>query len=266
MLVEDTYGKVRIPSPGGSLKPPKSGSPKPERSKWKSNKPTTSGTTGVPETGYFANTDYQSVGQAYTPTYNPSNISETWQGLTDSQIAMANANMEKEKGTLDSQRSKAANDYRGLLNQASANHAMQQRAQRESMANMGMSGGGGTSRTLAQSAANNLNNQIGGIKLQEREYNEEVERALRDIQNQHSAQVQNITANNNVQMTSQQMQSDQWQADHNLAAAQYNSGLDQWNKQFGWEQENAKLNQLIELARIGKIAPDQFQAMTGIKF
>ena len=219
----------------------------------------------MPTDGYFAPTVSQPVGTVYKPTYNTGNIQEMWDKKTKSDIGTLDANVEKEKGQLNSQRDKAGVEYRGLRNQATATHAMQERARKESMANMGLSGAGGTSRSFQQSATNNLNNQIGSIKLQERQYGEEVDRALRDIQSKYSAEVNSILANNNLQSTTQQIQSDQFKAGHDLAAAQYNTGLDQWNKQFGWTKENTKISHLIDLLKAKKISKKQFEAISGMK-
>ena len=196
--------------------------------------------------------------QGYVTNYDPNKIEEMWQQKTASDLGTAKTNLDAQMDELNSQRTNAAHDYRSLLNQASANYAMQQRAQRESMANMGLSAAGGTSRSFEQGARNNLSNQIGSIQRQERQYGEEVDRALRDLQNRYNAEVNSILANNNLQSTSQQIQSDQWLAGHNLEAYQ-------WDEQFKWQQENAKVAQLIDLLRSKKISKKQFEALSGIK-
>ncbi len=156
-------------------------------------------------------------------------------------------------------------DYRSLVNQAAAGNAMQERARRESMANMGLSGAGGTSRTQAQMASNNLANQIGSIKLQQKQYNEEVDRALADLASQYNADNLNVGASIGAQKLSDQLAYDQWKSGYELQRDQHNTSASQWNQEFAWNVENAKLNQLIGLLQSKKISKKQFEALSGIK-
>lgn len=243
-------GIYREGPPGNPDTPPKPPSPKPPV---------------IPTKGYFASANPQSNGGKYVSSYNPGNIQGVWDKKTKADIGTLDANVQAEREQLDSQRSKAANEYRVLRNQATASHAMQDKATKEYMANIGASAAGGTSRTHQQRAKNNLNNQIGSINLQERQFGEEVDRALREVQGRYSAEVNSILANNNLQSTSQQIQSDQWKAGHDLATAQHNAGQEQWEKQFGWTKENTKITNLISLLQSNKISKKQFETLSGIK-
>ena len=179
---------------------------------------------------------------------------DQYQQLIDAQKAQLEAAYNKQAGDYSSQRQQSASDYRSLINQATAENAMQERARRESMANMGLSGAGGTSRTHAQMANNNLVNQLGSIKLQQKEYNEEVDRALADLAGQYNSDSQNVSASIGAQRLNDQLAYEQWKRGHELQS-----------DQFEWSIENAKLNQLIDLLRSKKISKKQFETLSGIR-
>ena len=179
---------------------------------------------------------------------------DQYQQLIDAQKAQLEAAYNKQVGDYNSQRQQSESDYRSLMNQAAAANAMQERARRESMANMGLSSAGGTSRTHAQMANNNLSNQLGSIKLQQREYNEEVDTALADLASQYNADSQNVSASIGAQRLNDQLAYEQWKSGHELQS-----------DQFEWSMENAKLNQLIDLLRSKKISKKQFETLSGIK-
>ncbi len=179
---------------------------------------------------------------------------DQYQQLIDAQKAQLEAAYNKQAGDYNSQRQQSESDYRSLINQATTANAMQERARRESMANMGLSGAGGTSRTHEQMASNNLTNQLGNINLQQKEYNEEVDRALADLAGQYNADSQNVSASIGAHRLNDQLAYEQWKSGHELQS-----------NQFEWSMENAKLNQLIDLLRSKKISKKQFETLSGIK-
>lgn len=257
MIVNDIYGLDRTPSPGGSLKPPpKPKPPKPPR---------------PPKPAYTANSTWPTAAYGPAKTYNTGTVSSfsdiagnQYQQLIDAQKAQLGADYNNQLGNYNSERDKSVGEYRSLVNQASSTSAMQERARKESMANMGLSAAGGTSRTHAQMANSNLANQIGSIQLQQKQYNEEVDRALADLSKQYNAAALGVDANIGVQRLTDEMAYDQWKSGYELQKDQYNTSADQWNQEFAWNTENAKLNQLIDLYRSKKISKKQFEALSGI--
>lgn len=201
----------------------------------------------------------------FTTSNNTKNIQDMWKDKTDADIAQLDANLESQQELHKDQIDLAEKEYSNLRNQTAANYNMQQRAQNEHMANLGFSNEGGTSRSFEQSATNNYNNQLGSINLQERQYANEVDRALRDLQRQYDTDVNNVHANNNLQSTSQQIQNDQWLGQHNLEAAKFNTSQDQFNIQLVWDQEKTKMNNLLELYKSKRITKKQFENLSGLK-
>lgn len=227
--------------------------------------------TKPPKPTFSANPAWPAAAYGPAAAYNTGAVSgfsdiagNQYQQLIDAQKAQLGADYNKQVGSYTSERDKSVNDYRGLVNQASSTSAMQERARKESMANMGLSAAGGMSRTHAQMANNNLANQIGSIQLQQKQYNEEVDRALADLANQYNAAALGVDANIGAQRMADEMAYDQWKAGYELQKDQYNASADQWKQEFEWNTENAKLNQLIDLYRSKKISKKQFETLSGI--
>ena len=179
------------------------------------------------------------------PVNQPS-ISDKWAGLTKSQIAKRKAAHDATVTGYEQQRALANQEYAGMRNQATAGRAMQEKVRKENMINMGMSGGGGTSRTYQQRNTNNLNNQLGGISKQQQDFGNNIDFALGNAGMQYDADVMGIEAQNAASASTEQMQYDQWKAD---SAAR---------------QKDASIQHALALLKAKIITKDQARTMTGL--
>lgn len=176
-------------------------------------------------------------------------INKRWDETKNSQQAQLDGQYIKTKAELENQLNKTS-QYKGMRNQASANHAMQERARKEQMANMGMSGAGGTSRTFQQRNTNNLHNQIGSINQQEQDYKNNVNLALGNLKTQYDSNLASINAQNNAQRNAELLSDDQWYQGHALQK-------DQFDRTFGLQIDQFEEGQRQFDSNLG-LQRDQF--------
>jgi len=180
-------------------------------------------------------------------------IDDRWKSTTKAQTAQRSAQHQAEKANIQSQVGKTQRQYDSMKNQAVTGHRMQERTRRERMANMGLSGAGGTSRTFAQRNRNNLNNQLGSVAQQRQDYTNNVNTALSNLDRQYNADVSAISAQNNAARNAEQLAHSQWQAGHNLQQQQLRNSQNQWHaghdlqkQQFAASQNQWKANQKLQ--------------------
>ncbi|MBT3320511.1 MAG: hypothetical protein HN389_12200 [Clostridia bacterium] len=196
------------------------------------------------------------------PVVSPKDsIRDNWANLTKSARDKLEQQYNRDQAEYAKQGRVAAQEFKGMQNQATVGKAMQERVRKEQMANMGMSTGGGTSRTFAQRNANNLNNQLGSISRQKRDYKENVNSALANLRGKYDAEGNAIEAQNNASSMNAQMQYEQWKQGFDQQQQQMDMSRDQWEKSFTAQQENAAFDQAMALYRSKKITRKQFEAI-----
>lgn len=164
----------------------------------------------------------QKTGKAAEQAINTQGrIRDRWDNTTEAQKQKREAQYKQEKANYQRQLDQAGQQYAGMKNQASVSHAMQQRAMRERMANMGMSAAGGTSRTHAQRAANSLSNELGSIKRQHQDHKDNVDFAIGNLGTQYNADIAAIEAGNDAQKNAEQLAYEQWKAGQDLQREQH---------------------------------------------
>jgi len=177
---------------------------------------------------------------------NQISIEDKWAGLTEWQIAQRKAQHDAAVGGYEQQRTQANQEYYGMKNQATVSRAMQEKMRKENMINMGMSGGGGTSRTYQQRNTNNLNNQLGGITKQQQDFSNNIDFALGTAGMQYDADVLGITAQNAASVSTERAEYDRWKA-----------GFDASGK-------DALVQRALALLKAKLITKDQARTMTGL--
>ena len=143
--------------------------------------------------------------------------------------------------------------YNKLRNETAVNKNMQDRLRKENMANMGLSGAGGTSKTFAQRNTNNYLKSIGNIGRQQQDFTDNINLALTNLDTQYGADMNSMTAQNNAARNAEYMQQNQWQSGHDLQ-----------KQQFEQQKKDALYGQAYGLFKSGMITKAQFKAMTGI--
>jgi hypothetical protein len=149
--------------------------------------------------------------------------------------------------------SEAAAQYGRLKNEAYVNNALAERARRENIANMGVSGAGGTSQTLQQRNTAALLGALGDASRQEQDYTDNVNFALANLAAQYGADVTSLEASNTAERNEAMIKQSRWQADYDM----------DWRKMLHEEQQDA-FSQAYSLYLKRLITAAQFQAMTGV--
>lgn len=147
----------------------------------------------------------------------------------------------------------AAAQYGQLKNEAYVNNALAERARRENIANMGLSGGGATSQTLEQRNTAALLGTLGDATRQQQDDTDNVNLALANLAAQYGADMTSLEASNSAQRNEALIKQTQWQADYDM----------DWRKMTQDEQQDI-FQQAYSLYQKRLITSAQFQAMTGI--
>lgn len=158
-------------------------------------------------------------------------INKRWDDTKKVQRAKLDSQYNTTKAELENQLNQTG-QYNAMRNQASVNHAMQERARKEQMANMGMSGAGSTSRTFQQRNTNNLNNQIGSVNRQAQDYKNNVNLALGNLRTQYDSNVASIMSQNDAQRNAELLADDQWYQGHAMQKDQFDRTFKLQNNQF----------------------------------
>lgn len=148
----------------------------------------------------------------------------------------------------------AGDQYQGLRNQAHTGNAMAEQARKENMANMGMSGAGGTSQSLQQRNQTALLNTVGDVNRQQQDYTDNIKLALGNLTTQYNADVYSAEQQNAADKMAAQTAYGQWQSQFDLS-----------QQQFDLTKKNSEFDQAWALLQKGRISKDQFEKRTGIK-
>ncbi len=169
------------------------------------------------------------------------------------QKAHLKAGYDQSSAVYQKQISDAAAQYQQLKNEAYVNSALAERARRENVANMGLSGEGGTSQTLQQRNAAALLEALGDASRQQQDYTDNVNLALANLAVKYDADVAGLEAKNASSLSDALIKQSQWQADYDLKAQKMREDEQQ---DIFKQAYNLYLKRLITAA--------QFKAMTGV--
>ena len=180
-------------------------------------------------------------------------VNDIYDNMLKAQQDKLNAQYHEQQTDYDKQKGDALKTYDPLNNQAYVNNAMAEKTRKEAMANMGLSGAGGTSQTAQQSNTNSLLGTLGDISRQKQDYTDNINLALGKLSTQYNSDTGSLAA--------------QTESDRNKAL------LDQGNFEdtFGLQQQqqsqsekDSTFNQAWQLLKAHRITKAEFEAMTGV--
>lgn len=180
-------------------------------------------------------------------------IEEQYAQSLEAQKAQLKAGYDQNAAAYQKQLGDAAAQYQQLKNDAYVNNALAERARRENVANMGLSGLGGASQTLQQRNTAALLGALGDASRQQRDYEDNVNLALSNLATQYGADVSSLEAKNAAALSEAMTKQRQWQADYDLQAQKMQEA----------EQQNT-FKQAYNMYLKRMITAAQFQAMTGL--
>ncbi len=180
-------------------------------------------------------------------------IEEQYLNDLAAQKARLKAGYDQNAAAYQKQIGNAAAQYQQLKNEAYVNNALAERARRENVANMGLSGGGGTSQTLQQRNTAILLNTLGAASRQQQDNTDSVNLALANLAAQYDADVAGAEAKNASARNEALIQQNRWQADYDMKA-----------KQMQEEERQNIFKQAYNLYLKRLITAAQFKAMTGV--
>ena len=180
-------------------------------------------------------------------------IDEQYANLLKAQTEQLNAETTVNQNNLNSQLAQSDATYQPLRNEAYVNTALAERARKENMANMGLSGEGGTSLSLQQRNTGNLLSTLGDISRGQQSYEDEINLALTNLQTTNDANLSSVTADIEAQRIAAQLS--QMQFDQSYALSERQQNL---------TEESAAFDQFYSLYRAGWITKQQFEEATKI--
>jgi hypothetical protein len=122
------------------------------------------------------------------------------------------------------------------------------------MANMGLSGAGGTSQTLQQRNQTSLLGAVGDANRQQQDFSDNINLALGNLGTQYGADTLSLEQQNQADLNAALTAYNQWQSGYELSA-----------DQLDLSKKNSEFDQAWALLQKGRITKAQFQERTGIK-
>ena len=181
-------------------------------------------------------------------------IDDQYKAQLAAQKKQLQSNYGQSRQNYGKQMAEAGEQYQGLRNQAHADNAMAEQARKENMANMGMSGAGGTSQTLQQRNQTAMLNTVGDANRQQQDYTDNIKLALGNLTTQYKSDVYSATQQNAADKMAAQTAYNQWQSQYDLS-----------QDQFELTKKNSTFDQAWALLQKGRISKDEFELMTGMK-
>lgn len=173
-------------------------------------------------------------------------IQSQYDKLTQAQMAQLEAQYAQNVAAYQKQLADAPGQYQQLRNEAYVNNALAQRARRENMANMGLSGLGGTSQTLEQRNNARLLGTLGDVSRQQQGFTDNINLALEGLGTQYSADIASLSAKNEAERNAAMLEQSRFEAQQEQA------------------RQKSVFDQAYALYRKRLITAAQFTAMTGI--
>ena len=198
-------------------------------------------------------------------------IAERYQKLIDAQKAKLGADYDISKREYESQLGSAEGTYQPLRNEAYVNMALAERARKEDMANMGMSGGGGTSLSLQQRNATSLLSTLGDVSRQQQGFEDKLGLALANLKTTHDADLGSAIAELEAQRIAAQLSQKQFddnyaQSENRLAISQkqFDDNYAQSENRLAISQKDDLYARYYQLYKSRMITKKQFEEATGI--
>jgi hypothetical protein len=126
-------------------------------------------------------------------------IEEQYEQSLAAQKAQLKAAFDRNTSAYQKKLSEAAAQYGQLKNEAYVNNALAERTRKENIANMGLSGAGGTSQTLQQRNTAALLGTLGDAARQQQDYTDNVNLALGNLAAQYGADETTLEVSNAAQ-------------------------------------------------------------------
>ncbi len=180
-------------------------------------------------------------------------IDDQYKKRAEAQTAKLKAERDAGKAQYENQLNKSDETYQPLRNEAYVNHALAEKARKENMANMGMSGEGGTSLSLQQQNAGNLLNTLGDASRQQRGYEDEINLALANLDTAYRANVNSAAAETEAQRIAAQLSQSHFEVSNALSQNQYELS-----------KSGSLFSQYYQLLKAKRITKKQFEQATGI--
>lgn len=191
---------------------------------------------------------------AMTPEQAAASLEKQYKSQLDAQLKKAEAAYTQNANNYRLQLDKAPEAYQAMRNQAYTQNALAEQARKENMANMGLSGAGGTSQTLQQRNQTALLNTVGDISRQQQDYTDNINLALANLGTQYSADTFALEQQNQAELNAALMAYDQWRSGYDLSA-----------DQFELSKSSSIFDQAWALLKKKRITKAQFEQWTGIK-
>lgn len=191
---------------------------------------------------------------AMTPEQAKASLEKQYKSQLEAQLKKAEAAYEQNVSSYQAQLAKAPEAYQALRNQAYTENALAEQSRKENMANMGLSGAGGTSQTLQQRNQTALLKTVGDINRQQQDYTDNINLALANLDTQYSADTFALEQQNQAEFNAALMAYDQWRSGYDLSA-----------DQFELSKSSSIFEQAWALLQKKRITKAQFERWTGIK-
>ena len=185
-------------------------------------------------------------------TTSQQKIDDQYAQLLAAQTARLDAERTVNENTLNSQLAQSDSTYQPLRNEAYVNTALAEKSRKENMANMGLSGEGGTSLSLQQRNAGNLLSTLGGISREQQGFENEIGLALANLQTMSDANLTGVAADIEAQRLAAQLAQSQFDQNYALSDAAQKLA-----------EQNAIFEQYYQMYKSGWITRDQFEKATG---
>lgn len=162
-------------------------------------------------------------------------VNDIYDQLKLSQETQIEGGYNAQKLELDAQKDKAPDIYDPLRNEAYTSNETAERSRREAMANMGLSGAGGTSQTLQQRNTNALLNSLGDISRQQQDYTNNINLALSKLGIQKEADITSAGQQLESQRNQALLDQSNWEKNYGLQQSQYDLSMsdNEFNKYMG---------------------------------
>ncbi len=181
-------------------------------------------------------------------------IKKQYQAQLKAQTKQLESGYGQNRQNYGKQMAEAGEQYQTVRNQAHAGNALAEQARRENMANMGMSGAGGTSQTLQQRNQTALLDTVGDANRQQQDYTDNIKLALGKLTTKYEADVFSAQQQTAADELAAKTAADQWQRQFGLSQQQYDLS-----------QKNSAFDQAWTLYQKRRITKQQFEQMTGYK-
>lgn len=188
--------------------------------------------------------------------------------LYDNQFAASQAQMkaarDKAIDAYNKQNADAKPKYQQMRNTAYTDQSLLERARKENMANMGMSGAGGTSQTFQQRNTNNLMNILGDTNLQQRDFSDNINLAIRNLGTQYDADTASLRSEINAARTKDLLAQSNLDYDRTYQKEQDKLARETLEYERAYREQGDKFERAYSLYMNKGITASQFETMTGI--